>query len=341
VTHFTPYDVNLPIGPPPGATGPSGCDQDGHCAEVEHERDDTPSQECGSIIECENQVLGETIPLTGTTLSLNYRSNRSAAYRPTRRMRVPISAAALPSTLLRIETTVSVAGRDFQQVLAPAPNQTLEFEWDGKDVYGRDVLGRTPVSVTIAYVYKGIYYAAAADIPFSFNTASGVVLAGDRRRVEARLERRITGLLSAESGIGPNSVAGWTLDVQHIYDPNGNAFLYGDGTTRHGKAVNITSIAPNSSANALVIDDAGTVYSTGGGARKFSMDGTISRIFASDTTLTTLAGDSNGNLYYPTFLFNRTTLMRMAPDGTRTVIAGASSRRVSIAENAFVTLSHN
>lgn len=320
--HFTPIDGNYPIGPPTGAQGPSGCDAGGRCAEVEEDRDDDPDGECGSVIECENQVLGERVPLLGTGLSLNYRSNRSDGYRVTRRMRVPVSGATVPANVLRMETAVQVAGRTIRQVYPASPNQVLDFEWDGKDAYERAVVGRVPVTVTISYVYRAVYYRSNEAVSASFNTASGVQLAVDLQRGEVRLERTVSGVLSAAAGVGPNSVAGWTLDVHHIYDPWGSSFYYGDGTTRHGKATTITGIAQNSSANSLVIDAAGTVFSTGDFARKISPDGTISPIFSGNVDLSTLAGDDKGNLYYPTYLFNRTTLIRMAPDGTRVAIAG-------------------
>lgn len=324
VTHFTPYDLNPPVGPPAGAESPSGCDADGKCAEVEQLRDDEPSQECGSIIECENQVLGERIPLVGMPFSLNYRSNRTVDYKSTRRIRVPISDAALPSSLLRIETRVNIAGRSIVKSFSPAPNQVYEYEWDGKDVYGRDVVGRVPVMVTISYVYRSVYYETNLEATSSFNTISGIVLQADRYRHEVRLQRTINGVLSADSAIGPNSVAGWTLDIHHIYDPLGGTFLLGDGTTRSGKATNIASIAANSEAGTLVIDAAGTVYSPSDGARKFTVDGTISRIASTYLNLSTLAGDDKGNLYFPQVLFNKFSLMRLAPNGTQTAIAGDS-----------------
>jgi RHS repeat-associated protein len=322
IDHFTPMDANHPIGPPVGAATPTGCDASGRCAEVEQERDDKPKQECGSIIECENQVLGEVVPLAGTGLNLNYRSNRAEGYKATRRMRVPLSGTSAPANALRIETTVSIAGRTIRQVWPAAPNQVLDFEWDGKDAYGRSVVGRAQVEVTIAYVYKARYYRSNEEVSASFATTSGVALAVDLERAETRLEKKVTGLLSSGSGIEPNSVGGWTFDVHHMYDPTGSTFLLGDGSTRQGKAVNMVGISENGSAKALVVDAAGTVFSTGSFARKIAVDGTISPIFSGNVDLSTLAGDDKGNLYYPTYLFNRTTLIRMAPDGTRVAIAG-------------------
>lgn len=43
----------------------------------------------GSIIECENQVLGESVPVAGTALTLNYRSDRVRGHQGSRTVRIP------------------------------------------------------------------------------------------------------------------------------------------------------------------------------------------------------------------------------------------------------------
>ncbi|MFS8067801.1 MAG: hypothetical protein ACMG6S_15670, partial [Byssovorax sp.] len=75
--HFTPWDLNFPYGDSPdnceptsttcGAGDPSGA-----------QLKDDPCTEKGSVIECENQILGETLPVTGTPFSLHYQSDRAA-----------------------------------------------------------------------------------------------------------------------------------------------------------------------------------------------------------------------------------------------------------------------
>ena len=77
VAHFSPYDYNWPYGPPDGAKTPSQPEP----YNPDPVEDQTCKEEGGSVIECQNQVLGESIPVTGTPFSLNYRSSRAPGER--------------------------------------------------------------------------------------------------------------------------------------------------------------------------------------------------------------------------------------------------------------------
>ena len=71
ITHFTPWDCNWPYGPPAGAAAPPGPRNNNPPV-------DKPNDECGSVIGCENQSLGESVPVTGTPWWLHYRSERTS-----------------------------------------------------------------------------------------------------------------------------------------------------------------------------------------------------------------------------------------------------------------------
>ena len=60
-----------------------------------HQND--PCETGHSIIECQNQVLGERVPVTGTPFTLNYRSNRVPGFRAACRMIVPLTAGTVPA----------------------------------------------------------------------------------------------------------------------------------------------------------------------------------------------------------------------------------------------------
>ena len=79
ITHFTPWDHNWPYGPPPGAKPPK-------LKEFEWGRPNDPCQQQGSAIGCETQTLGESMPVTGTGLTLELRRpSARPAGRSTRR----------------------------------------------------------------------------------------------------------------------------------------------------------------------------------------------------------------------------------------------------------------
>ena len=71
IKHFSDWDFNWPFGPPAGARGPLGEPT------FPSGLDDDCTSPASSTIECEDQVLGEQLPITGSDLSLNYTSERA------------------------------------------------------------------------------------------------------------------------------------------------------------------------------------------------------------------------------------------------------------------------
>ncbi len=124
----------------------------------------------GSIIDIQNQSLGESVKVSGTELSLIYKSNRTPAYGLSQKIKlVPDN---LPSKLLGVEVEVNVAGRKFKKGFSDAinpvtrlrlydaplsPGQEYNFTWDGRDAYGRTVDGPIKGYVKISYMYASYY----------------------------------------------------------------------------------------------------------------------------------------------------------------------------------------
>ncbi|MGH7562523.1 MAG: RHS repeat-associated core domain-containing protein, partial [Gemmatimonadales bacterium] len=227
IPHFTPWDCNWPYGPPDDAQAPP----DPLDPNEDPEPEDDPNCQQGSIIECENQILGESVPIAGTPFRLHYRSDRAVGRRVANRLNIVLSRNTVPASLRRIELIVEVAGRQYRQSFPAVPNLSTTFEWDRRDGYGRVLNGRFPATVHVGYVYGGVYY-SPADFERSFAAFSSEVVAlSDRSRQEVTLWRshsRAVGLWDARG----QELGGWTLDVHHAYDPNHPALLLGDGTRR-------------------------------------------------------------------------------------------------------------
>ncbi len=102
--HFTSWDTNWGFGYPADAKYPQL--ESNEIASVE-KGDCQP----GSIIECQNQVLGEDVPIAGTPFSLHYTSERQPGYRI--KLRVPLTkdASTMSASLAAVGLEVSVAGR--------------------------------------------------------------------------------------------------------------------------------------------------------------------------------------------------------------------------------------
>ncbi|SFW67783.1 RHS repeat-associated core domain-containing protein, partial [Paenibacillus sp. UNCCL117] len=232
ITHFTPYDHNWPYGPPGDAESPPDREP-----REKRKKEDDPCKKKGSIIGCQNQTLGQQIPIAGTPYMLNYMTEREEGYKAKSTLEIPVSDdKPLPASLLRMNVSIQIGGKLHRASFAPASNKTYTFEWDGKDAYGRELIGSHPYTVNVDYVYKAQYYPASADFENSFgriSAAPSVVISGLRSTSEIRVGQSWNGVLeSPRNPYAAAGVAGWSLDPHHIYDDGTRRLLLGDGTTQ-------------------------------------------------------------------------------------------------------------
>jgi YD repeat-containing protein len=225
IPHFSPWDCNWPYGPPPdaGPPDPPGNPNPGA-------PDPDTCEEGGSIVECQNQVLGERFELVGTAFTLNYRSSRMLGYLAERTVEIPLSGSEIPESLQRIDLEIYVAGQAIRESFPPAPDQHYSFTWDGLDAYGRPLLGVQPIVVRIGWAYPVRYY-EPAKAEAAFAVAGGAPVSGSRARGEVIIWKDWSGQVGSWDlrGLG---LGGWTLAPHHFYDPISGALLYGDGGQR-------------------------------------------------------------------------------------------------------------
>jgi RHS repeat-associated protein len=271
--HFTPADGNHGARVPPGARYPDGSliDADGDgCADE------------GSVIGCDKQSLGESVPLTGADMDLTYESTRAPGSHDAHAIKMRVSGPEAPHPALRkIHVTATVAGRRMLQTHVPAPNKRIEIVWDGKDAFGREVRGAQPVRVELGYEYE-VEYATA--VPFYDPNDTTGELYDFGQPPEPENTRRVlmgggggggsggggggggsapAGAPSMPPARGPlvitrryedtigewdaraAGLGGWTLTDHHAYDPVSRKLHLGDGTTVSGSEIGrmITTIA--------------------------------------------------------------------------------------------------
>jgi hypothetical protein len=298
LTHLSTWDCNWPYGPPRDAKPPSPP------TEPKNGDDQNPDDPClsgGSIIECESQILGERIPLVGSGLSLNYRSNRVPGRVAPQTLTIPLSGASVPASLQRIEVHVTVAGRRIELGPFPAqPHQTTSYVWDGQDVFGRELQSAQPARVTLDYVYDAIYNNPAPGRGFAVPT--GVAIAGNRARQEITLSRTYATTVGAMD-FGASAVGAWTLDVHHTYNPVAQVLYRGDGTQQK----------PSRVFGQVITTVAGTVVwgHSGEGipATQAQLNNPFDVAVAPDGSL--LIADTGNN-----------SIRRVGPDGLITTLAG-------------------
>ncbi len=267
MTHFSTYDGNFGVFPPADAAlppstppNPSGPLPD-------------PCEVTGSIIECQNQSLGETIPLAGTPYFLRYASRKAPG--ASARVSIPVSGATVPASLKRVDVEIIVAGHEYNFSLpSVTPNQTVVWNWDGVDAYGRPVQGSQNADIRVTYVYQGV----------TGNTAKFGALPASQNISGNRATREIfyyRDFYVPIGGVNANALGfgGWTLSPQHLLDFGRNMVERGDGAR-----------IPNAGA--------GTVSTVaGGGPTVFWTDGAI----ATGVQLSwpqAVAADKEGNTYF-------------------------------------------
>ncbi|MCC6652174.1 MAG: hypothetical protein IT348_13560 [Candidatus Eisenbacteria bacterium] len=200
-----------------------------------------PELTCACVIENENRVLGETIPIVGTPYSLHYRSSRQPGDVAMRWLHIPLLGATPPADLVRVHVTVDIAGRRFWRIFTVAEAGTPWDckDWDGTDVYGRAVNGSVPATVRRGYEFlQEMRVSGGSPGPGWFGNSSepgseSITAGGDRAvgRILWTTQKVAVGVPSmAAAGLG-----GWTISPHHIYDPNGMGMKYrGDGSLQRG-----------------------------------------------------------------------------------------------------------
>lgn len=299
--HFSTWDYN------------EGTSCEGNECEKSNQKDPNnqfepkPTLDCGSIIDCQNQVLGETVGITGTPFSLNYRSDRSPEFKPNYTLTIHLSeGTSLPAGLQRISLEIVVAGRRFEDSYPATLGQRATFTWDGKDAYGRPMQGSQRVDVLIGYVYKLQYTSTTR---FGYN-GNGIRITTNPARGEFTLlqafESSLGGWNSLDEGLG-----GWSLDIHHVYDPIGKVLYLGNGQRRSqiGAPLVINTIAG------------------GGVSSSISGSDNIPPLQAHLNNPNDVLVGPNGSLYISELSAARVRLVR--PDGIITTVAGNGSEGFS------------
>ena len=219
----------------------------------------------GSVIECENQTLGEDVPVTGSGIELHYRSDRVPGRKQDRyAIDVPLIDDDVPTGLMGIDVQVEVAGRVFKHVgpdrLAPEPNQTYHFEWDGKDAFGRTLEGAQKAHIRVGYAYRiqydsdpvspedqskgfGVPPRGSAWSYFSIAVNPGGGSGGVAQASQPAEQPTVTVWRDVDTTVGgfdarTAGLGGWTLSPHHQYDPVAKVLYRGDGTRQSSESVN-------------------------------------------------------------------------------------------------------
>jgi RHS repeat-associated protein len=222
--HFSAWDFNWPYHVPPDAVAPPYQDPG-----LPPDLDDPCDQPGASSISCENQALGEDVPIVGTPFTVHYHGDRVPGRLGPRSTQIVLSGPNPPASLVRIDLEVDIAGRRFQQSFAPGPNLTSTFTWDGFDGYGRQLQGEQPATVTTSYVIDGEYAPPPAGAPGWGNVSPDLTVDLLPTRYEVSISKSFSTRLGSID-VTAEKLGGWTLSVHHEYDPTTRTVWRGDGS---------------------------------------------------------------------------------------------------------------
>lgn len=277
VGHFTPWDFNWPYGPPPDAElppdpedvpqppddppapDPDASPEDGEPASAE------PDCVGGSIIECQNQILRESIALVGVPYRLHYSSDRFPGRTSRGYFKLRLSGATIPASLQGIRLNVVAAGRSYWQSFGPIPDLVHTVEWERLDRFGRPIHAETPVTIRITYEYELQYFSMRSQWERAFGrlpTGSGgsTLLPAFRSGTAFSMVREFhtTAGDLGRSTVGSWDVTGerfggWTFGVHHRYSPRTRTLFLGTGERRF--AQDVGTVAPRHAGTGEPGDD--------------------------------------------------------------------------------------
>ncbi|KRE82401.1 hypothetical protein ASG89_14170 [Paenibacillus sp. Soil766] len=234
IEHFTPWDFNWPYGPPNDAILPPHLRPNYDNPDINDN-----CKKSGSIIGCQEQTLGESIPITGTSLTLNYYSRRAEGYKSKSTLEIPVINGPLPASLTGISLEIHIAGKKVTQwVSLSQGTKPVSFNWDGKDAYGRQLIGSHSYKVIVKYHYRPQYYASSAAFDKSFGQPGmkdkGVMIGLNRTAATLSTEREWNGLVESPVDVYQEmGIAGWSLDGHEAYNSETGALSEGSGSMRY------------------------------------------------------------------------------------------------------------
>jgi len=244
--HFSVFDLNWCWGCDQNPDGSPACSPPSPPTPPIPETPEVkPDCTGGSIIECQGQVLRESIPLTGTPFALWYSSREQTGNAVSRTIRIPMTGLTVPSGAQSLILEVRVMGQQLREEFSPSPNLYREFIWDGKDAYGRPWQGTVDAEVRLGFSYRPVYLGA-------------LTVAGQTRSFAAYAQGSGGGQYGVVQGRAPTFVSwttfkvpvshwdarglglgGWTISEQVAYDKPGKMVHKGNGTLASGADIRV------------------------------------------------------------------------------------------------------
>lgn len=155
--------------------------------------------QCGSIVQTDNQVIGESVPVVGTKFSLSYFSNKVVGRVGDYKIRIPLTYGVYDPKYTQIFYSMKINGAlVVSKTVAIAPNLNVDYVWNGATT-GKVNIGSGKAEVLVQKLPGG--------------EVSSFVLP-------------IGSLQAKNLGFG-----GWVPSIYHFYEIGRKQVLRGDGSS--------------------------------------------------------------------------------------------------------------
>lgn len=206
----------------------------------------------GSIIDFDRKCLGEKLPIPGTPHHLIYSSQSTKTNKVGSRFSIPVmTGGELEESVADTLITIKIAGKFYEkrftrEQIKSDPGLAYDFEWDGKDVYGRPVSGDQEVEVVI-YASKKLLSCSQKvlmELALTLSTFAEIVIDENiesfcniargisRTREVSRFQLTLNNFFTDRMGA-------WKINTHHVYDINSRVLHRGGRTDRKNKCPSI------------------------------------------------------------------------------------------------------
>lgn len=215
----------------------------------------------GSVIGCEDQTLGEIVPIAGTPWALHYQSERQRGRSSRYQLDIPFRGRVLESGTACSDdgdcSAGEVCGADGQCATEPVEVQVevqiagnrwvyddLDYgegsfhfgAWDGHDAWGRLLQGAVPVTVRLGYFFDAAYVDPESVAGRSFSMPPDGTVTPDVPAGRVGFWTTWRGLIggwdqgSDDGRARGQGLGGWSITPHHVYDARAGILYRGDGT---------------------------------------------------------------------------------------------------------------
>ena len=176
-------------------------------------------------------LVKQFLAIEGTPYQLHYSSERVPGYAAARTLVIPLTGEQTSAHLRRVELIVRIAGQMHRTAFPPEPELSYTFEWDGLDLYGRQINGLRTAQIEVNHYYDAGFQLPPEGDAVVFGDALATPPQVTQVDTQVKVSRRwnkALGIYAPEY----TALGGWGLNVHHAWQLESGRLFLGAGDTR-------------------------------------------------------------------------------------------------------------